>query len=118
MMSEYIEQINMKSSPLFTYNYNGYLPIMLPCEYTFIGVGDSSSSLVKDNGVLDMVGCPAIERPKIYTSTGMKDRIIIYRSLGVVPLFTLSSIQRYREAFEECPDKELYFTNADVYNRM
>ncbi len=118
MMSEYIEQINMKSSPLFTYNCNGYLPSMLPCEYTFIGVGDSSSSLVKDNGVLDMVGCPAIERPKIYTSTGMKDRIIIYRSLGVVPLFTLPSIQRYREAFEECPDKELYFTNADVYNRM
>ena len=117
-MSEYIWQIKYNSSPLFTYNYNGYLPSMLPCEYTFIGVGDSSSSLVKDNGVLDMVGYPAIERSKIYTSTGMKDRIIIYRSLGVVPLFTLPSIQRYREAFEECPDKELYFTNADVYNRM
>lgn len=89
-----------KAMPLFSYDYHGYDADVKgsPSDMYYIGVPDKSRSrLVRDGYLRSMAGkCDSMEFP----STGITDRVIIYRQVGVVPAFTISAIDGYQNEYD------------------
>jgi hypothetical protein len=89
-----------KAMPLFTYNYRGHTPNEKPCDGFYIGVPDKNSSrLRKDDHLKNMLSGNA---NLDFASIGVRDRIIIYRQIGVVPAYTISQIPAYEEKYKTC----------------
>lgn len=89
-----------KALPLFNYDYRGYDADVkgAPSDMFYIGVPDKNNSrLVRDGFLRSLAGkCDSMEFP----STGITDRVIIYRQVGVVPAFTISSIENYQNEYD------------------
>lgn len=89
-----------KATPLFRYNYRGHTPKQQVGDFFYIGVPDKNNSrLVEMAGISNLIsGSTSIN----YTSTGMADRIVIYRQIGVVPAYTLEDLPIYQKEYEMC----------------
>ncbi len=89
-----------KSLPLFTYNYHGYDAEVktYPADTFIVGVANvKKSRLCKDGFFQDLVPGGA---KADFSSTGLRDRIIIYRQVGVVPAFAITSLDSYKPEYE------------------
>ena len=88
-----------KSMPLFRYDYKGYMPKMEPADSFYIGVPDKATNrLAKDDCFKNKVrGTANVD----FSSIGMNDRIIIYRQVGVVPAYAITSFQDCRREYED-----------------
>lgn len=89
-----------KSLPLFRYDYRGYTPKEHPHDSYYIGVNDKQRSrLFKDEffkkHIPDNADCD-------FANIGQDDKIIVYRQIGVVPVYTISAIENYRNEYEDC----------------
>lgn len=109
-----------KSLPLFTYNYRGYDADVksYPADSYYVGVADKKKSrLAKDNFLKNLVhGGSNMD----FASTGIEDRIIIYRQIGVLPVFTLTALDNYEEEYNRF-EVEKEFTShwdAELCQRM
>lgn len=89
-----------KSAPLFRYNYRGYTPQEKPCDSYYIGVPDKMNSrLLTDNKLKNMLpGNVNLD----FASIGVKDRVIIYRQIGVVPAYSITPLPSYEEKYNNC----------------
>lgn len=106
-----------KSMPLFRYDYHGALVAQEPSSIYFVGVDDHERSILNTNGLFKkhFTGTP----PSIsFISTGMKDKVIIYRQVGVLPLYALKEFGRYQLEFENPRMQSRdYFFDAQMCER-
>lgn len=92
-----------KSKPLFCYDYQAHRPELFAADRLCIGVYDYEDSIL--NGTDDYFkNAAAKERFNSidWASIGMKDKIIIYRRVGVVPAYTIEGIERFRGEYSQC----------------
>jgi hypothetical protein len=103
-----------KAAPLFTYDYRGYSPAEKPADIYYIGVPDKDNSRLKKNDYVKnlLSGNPNID----FANLGMKDRIIIYRQVGVVPAYAIRPVLSYKEKYDRC-NANCHF-DATVKRRM
>lgn len=89
-----------KSAPLFRFNYRGYTPQEKPCDSYYIGVPDKKNSrLIEGDRLKNMLpGNVNLD----FASIGVKDRIIIYRQIGVVPAYCITALPSYEEKYNNC----------------
>jgi hypothetical protein len=103
-----------KSNPLLRYDYRGYTPNERPSNSYYIGVpnknesrlykGDNFKQLLQGNIDVD------------FANIGVKDRVIIYRQLGVFPAYALSSLATYKDKYDNC-NCCCHF-DITIYNKM
>lgn len=103
-----------KSNPLLKYDYRGYTPAERPSNSYYIGVPNKKDSrLLRNNNFKELLqGNIDVD----YVSIGVKDRVIIYRQLGVIPAYTISPLPTYKEKYENC-NCCCHF-DMNIYNRM
>lgn len=89
-----------KSMPIFRYNYHGHTPKENPRDSFYVGVPDKDHTrLKKDNIFKNLVpGNSDCD----FASIGVKDKVIIYRQVGVVPAYTISALEDYHREYEDC----------------
>lgn len=109
-----------KAEPLFTYTYRGYDADVKsrPMDSFYVGVADKAVSRFSRGGFMKSLlrGGANVD----FSTTGIKDRVIIYRQIGVVPPFTLTAIDNYRpeyERFEESKEATSHWDN-EMFRRM
>lgn len=89
-----------KSLPLFTYNYHGYdadvkVP---PMDAFYVGVADDKTTWLRHG---DMFQELVPNGSKVdFSGIGIKDRVIIYRQVGVLPAFTISALDVYKPEYD------------------
>ena len=90
----------MKSRPLFRHDYRGHMPSVDPYDSYYIGVPDKATSrLCHNNYFKNKIG---VVIPIDFANIGGKDRIIIYRQMGVVPAYAISDTIDYEHEYERC----------------
>jgi hypothetical protein len=103
-----------KSLPLFPYHYHGFEAEIqtLPTDNYYIGVCNKDTSPLTKDGLFKSLipGQPNVQA----VSTGIPDRVIIYRQEGVVPVFTLSALDSYRPEYERFEKNKEYTSHWDV----
>ena len=87
-----VEMAIKKAMPLFRYDYRGHMPKQRPQDSFYVGVPDKSCSRLNKDGYFKskLTGTMDVD----FASIGVNDRIIIYRQVGVVPAYTISSEQK------------------------
>ncbi|MBQ5888011.1 MAG: hypothetical protein IIW77_01890 [Bacteroidaceae bacterium] len=98
-----IKIASSKSQPLFTYDHRGHAPQQNMIDMIYVGVEDMKNSILKENDLFEN-SLPAqsglnAERNVAFATTGMKDKIIIYNQIGVVPIYALTNIDNYKNAY-------------------
>ena len=77
-----------KSMPLFTYNHQGYMPTKQPTDIYFLGIPSNTCRFNKAFIKGRVKGVSEVDESII----GMKNRVIIYRQIGVVPAYAISAV--------------------------
>ncbi len=77
-----------KSMPLFTYNHQGYMPTKQPTDIYFLGIPSKNCRFNKAFVKGRVKGVSEVDESII----GMKNRVIIYRQIGVVPAYAISAV--------------------------
>lgn len=94
-LNEMIQELIVKSNPLWSYNYKGYVVSRQHHEAFIVGVPDSSNSVfVKDNLFVNLLEA---NQKADFNSTNMHDRIVIYRMEATVPIYSVSNMALYEE---------------------
>lgn len=105
-----------KSKPLLRYDYKGYVGQQMPEESCYIGVPDNTNCrLTKD------VFCallPGSFTNVEVTSIGSRDRIVVYRQLGVLPAFAIKGIDLCKTEYNNLIDSYIPHIDISVYNKM
>lgn len=113
-LQQIIEKAIQKSSPLLEVDYGQHLPNMRYQDFYYIGVPNTTTSRLFHNKTVEDVtkGVVSID----YSSTGVNDKIIIYRQLGVVPAYTLSCLAKCKNAYDNSTIN--HFVDAQWETRM
>lgn len=103
-----------KSNPLLRYDYRGYTPMERPANSYYIGVPNKQNSrLCKDDKFKNLLqGHIDVD----FANIGVKDRVIVYRQVGVMPAYCISSLASYKEKYDNC-NCFCHF-DANIYNKM
>lgn len=95
-----IEMASRKSQPLFTYNHRGHQPRQNMIDMIYVGVYNKDNSILQQDNLFKNSLPPAdglsVTRNVAFASTGMKDKVIIYNQVGVVPVYALTNIDNYQ----------------------
>lgn len=67
-------------------------------RFCYVGVPMNSTLLQKNNRLSNLAGGQNIQ----FASLDMKDRVIIYNQVGVVPAYFISSIDNYKQKYDNC----------------
>ena len=98
-----IELASRKSQPLFSYDHKGHAPQQDMIDMIYVGVEDKDTSILSQGGLYENSLPPAngltTRRNVAFASTGMKDKIIIYNQIGVVPVYALKEIENYERKY-------------------
>ena len=104
--AEFAKIINLasrKSQALFQYNHKGHAPRQNMTDMIYVGVEDKDSSILSKDDLFERsMSAPDglnTTRNVAFASTGMKDKIIIYNQIGVVPIYALKDIEVYKDAY-------------------
>lgn len=100
-----------KASPLLSINTRGEVGYRV-AHFTYVGVPMDSTILSENHRLENLAGGEKIN----FTRLGMKDRIIIYNQVGVVPAYFIGSLESYRQKYIN----SRIFSHFDfnLYNRM
>lgn len=103
-----------KSNPLLRFDYRGYTPQERPAQSYYIGVPDKKKSrLCKDDAFKDMLqGDIDVD----FSNIGVKDRVIVYRQVGVYPAYCIAPLISYKEKYDNC-NCFCHF-DANIYKKM
>ena len=89
-----------KSQPLLRYDYKGYQPEELPRDSFYIGVRDKKNNrLAKEDYFKKMIQGTA---DCDFSNIGSTEKIIIYRVLGVLPAYSITSMNECKQEYEKC----------------
>ncbi len=91
---------NSKSLPLIQKNYKGHVPETGLYEGFYIGIPNKNKSRFIENGNLKNKVNDAANVE--FVPTGMQDRVIFYRQLGVIPTFALDVVQGFKTKYDSC----------------
>lgn len=109
-----------KSMPLFSYAYRGFDADVKdrPVDNYYVGVADKSTSRLARGGYMQELATGGCSLQ--FTNTGIKDRVIIYRQIGVVPPFTITAIDNYIPEYERFESQKEFTCHwdADLCRRM
>ncbi|MDE5608720.1 MAG: tubulin-like doman-containing protein [Muribaculaceae bacterium] len=108
------ERAIRKSLPLLPYNYQGYDAEVksAPVDNYYIGVADKDKTiLAKHNYFKNLV--PSNSNTQ-FASTGVADKIIIYRQFGVIPAFCISSLEGYRDEYKRFESEKEFTSHWDA----
>lgn len=103
-----------KSLPLLPYSYRGFEADLRtpPVESYYIGVASKENSrLVRENLIGGIVSSSQTIQ---FSEIGLNNRIIIYRQIGVVPAFTLKSLDGYKNEYEKWEESKPKGSHWDV----
>lgn len=90
-----------KSLPLLPYKYRGYEADLKdrPLETFYIGVSNVKKSRLKKDNIFEN---NVLNGEKVqFSEIGLKNRIIIYRQLGVIPAFAVSALDNYEVDYDK-----------------
>ena len=87
-----------KSMPLFNYNYQGFAPVREPVDIYYLGVPSKNCRFNKAYLQAHSQGGAEVDESVI----GMKDRIILYRQVGLVPAYSISSVPTFKSKYDQC----------------
>lgn len=90
-----IKELIIKSNPLWSYDYKGYIINRMHHEAFIIGVPNLASSVIKQSGILD--GILDANQKVSFNSTSMKDRVVIYRMEATAPIYAVTNMTLYKE---------------------
>ncbi len=112
---EIITRAVSKSMPLFRYDHDGYFPVEQPSDIFYVGVFNAKNSLLveEDRFKSLIAGNPNVS----FASTGMKGKVIIYRQVGVVPVYAIVGIKNFERAYNDCKACVCHF-DANILRRM
>ena len=114
----------VKSDAVFTYNHLGRLPRQNMIDMIYIGVEDVENSILRAGGLFEAyLPAPAsltVTRNVAFASTGMKDKIVIYHQVGVVPPYAINGVtQSYVHAYKDSwGGKDKWHFDADMKMKM
>lgn len=98
-LAEICRKAITKSLPLTPYNYKGFDTSVTtpPTDYYYIGVADRAHTILdKDKFLKNLIpGQNTLQ----FASTGLRDRVIIYHQLSVIPPFALEAIENYETEY-------------------
>lgn len=94
-LSSLIEELIIKSNPLWSYDYKGHIVSRLHHEAFVIGVPNRKDSILIKNNVLDDI--LEANQKVSFNSTNMNDRIVVYRMEATVPVYAVSNMTLYKE---------------------
>lgn len=117
---EMTERAIQKSLPLLPYSFRGYQVDLIthPVNSYYIGVSNAKTSrFAKGNAFKNLV--PHAEQVD-FTDTGLKDRVIIYHQLYVLPAFTIKALDDYKFEYERAEKDRPHSSHWDEHmiNRM
>lgn len=103
-LKKIIEVASRKSQPLFVYDHRGHMPRQNMIDMIYVGVADKDDSVLNTDSLFES-SLPApdgmnVTRNVAFASTGMKDKVIIYNQVGVVPVYALMNISSYKEQYD------------------
>ena len=100
-----------KSKPLFRYSYKGHNPNTTPRNSFYIGVPDKTASRLFKGDYFKhhLEGTMDVD----FSNTGVTDKIIFYRQIGVVPPYTLVGIKDYEDEHLECRFDNFFDQNLE-----
>lgn len=103
-----------QSAILLRIDHRGYKPQEMPANNYYIGVPDKSTNRLNKNNYFKshLTGAVNVD----FVSLGIKDRVIIYRQIGVIPAYAISSLNGYEEKYRSC-NCDCHF-DANVLKRM
>lgn len=103
-----------KSNPLLRFDYRGYTPQERPAQSFYIGVPDKKNSrLCKGDAFKNMLqGDIDVD----FSNIGVKDRVIVYRQVGVYPAYCIAPLSSYKEKYDNC-NCFCHF-DANIYRKM
>lgn len=88
-----------KSQPLLRYDYMGYQPEELPRDSFYIGVRDKKNNrLAKDDYFKKLIQGTA---DCDFSNIGSTEKIVIYRIVGVLPAYSISSMNECKAEYEK-----------------
>lgn len=103
-----------KSNPLLRVDYRGYTPNERPSNSYYIGVPVKKDSRLYKNDNFKQLLQGNIDVD--FASIGVKDRVIIYRQLGVLPAYAISPLTTYKDKYDQC-NCCCHF-DINIYNKM
>lgn len=115
-LDEIIKKSIEKSQPLFSYDYQG-LVISKQIETSFfVGLPNKEKSLLTEDGYFNsfITGNVKIN----FTSTGMNDRIIIYRQIASVPAYALIGVKEYEAVYNNMSKNHNFHIDKNLETRM
>jgi hypothetical protein len=103
-----------KSNPLLKFDYKGYTPLERPAQSYYIGVPDKKNSrLCKDDAFKNMLqGNIDVD----FSNIGVKDRVIVYRQVGVYPAYCIAPLSSYKDKYDNC--NCFCHIDANIYKKM
>jgi hypothetical protein len=103
-----------KSNPLLKFDYKGYTPLERPAHSYYIGVPDKKNSrLCKDDAFKNMLqGNIDVD----FSDIGVKDRVIVYRQVGVFPAYCIAPLSSYKDKYDNC--NCFSHIDANIYKKM
>ncbi len=88
-----------KSQPLLRYDYMGYQPEELPRDSFYIGVRDKKNNrLAKDEYFKKLIQGTA---DCDFSNIGSTEKIVIYRIVGVLPAYSITSMNECKAEYEK-----------------
>lgn len=88
-----------KANPLFRNDYQGFTPKTNLHHGYYVGVPNKQKSRLLDNNTFRNMHTNN-ERPE-FVQIGMKNKIIIYRQIGVVPAYAVAALKSYEIKYEQ-----------------
>lgn len=122
-LEDIIQLATRKSLPLFRFDHRGHQTAMPLIDVIYVGVNDNKTTILKKDDLFErclpqshyLNATSSVD----FASIGMRDKIIIYHQIGVVPAYAISDIYDYRRMYENSfrPCIAHHF-DADIYARM
>lgn len=109
-----------KSLPLISYSYRGFDADLKqePVECYYIGVANKSKSRLYKGDLFQQLvpGAKDVQ----FSETGLTNRVIIYRQLGVIPMFTVKALDNYEADYERWETDKPHGSHWDrkIHERM
>ncbi len=116
-LDQVVKQSILKSEPLFAYDHQGLVLNMQLHVSFFVGLPSSNggSRLEKDNYFKSFVSS---NNNVSFTSTGITDKIIIYRQLVSVPAYAVVGVKGYEAVYNEMSRHHNFHIDKNLEMRM
>ena len=96
-LDKVLKRALIKAMPLLSINTRGQVGYNYG-RFSYVGVPLGSTMLQENDRLSNIAGGNRMQ----FASLGMKDRVIIYNQIGVVPTYFIGSIENYKQKYDNC----------------